>query len=174
MSWYKQAQENENIFDDIFDNSQQSKVIKIDDPQQQEIQLDLYRGFDADLNSLQNNGNEYILSPQKSEQQVIWFSQYLKDAQGRGEWILKYQLSATKYYQRHHKEDGSYYDAIPQEMNEATNPTENSKSYGGIELPEGWLWSYKTQKYIIATEPIAITRDMLYKDVEQGENHELV
>jgi hypothetical protein len=163
MNWYKTAQnEQENIFDDL----QVSQTIKIDDPQQQEIKLDLYRGFDVDLNSLKRNGDGYILSPHQSEQQAIWFSQYLQDAQGRGEWILEYPLNAIKHYQRYHQEDGSYYDSIPQEIDEATDQTENSKYFGGIELPEGWLWSYKTQKYIIATEPITITRNMLHKDTE--------
>ena len=39
-----------------------------------------------------------------------------------------------------------------------------------LELPEGWFWSYKTQKYIISSKPIIISRDMIKKDSEYEED----
>ena len=154
------------IFDDDY---KPSKVIKIDPPTTREVTLDLYRGFDADLNNLELREDKYILSPHKSEQEAIWFSQWLKDAKGRGEWILKYQLPVISHYQRKHTEDGDYFDTIPEEISGKSDPYENSPIYGGIELPDGWLWSYKTQKYIIATKPIAITKDMIKRDSDYDE-----
>tara|TARA_R110000824_G_scaffold33443_3_gene107176 strand:+ start:734 stop:1249 length:516 start_codon:yes stop_codon:yes gene_type:complete len=139
-----------------------SKVIKVDPPATREVTLTLYRGLDADMDSLEKRGDGYILSPHKSEQGAIWFSQYLDVARGRGEWIIKYPLKATKHYERRHKEDGDYYDVAPETGDD--NPLENSKIYGGVELPEGWLWSYKTEKHIIATKPIVLTSDMFKKD----------
>ena len=163
----------ENTFTDMFgdwENRKPSKTIRVDPPQTTEVVLDLYRGFDADINSLEKQGDGYILSPHKSEQESIWFSQYLRDAQGRGEWLLKYQLKAIRHYQRKHKDDGSYYDDVPEEIAAKETPIENSSIYGGIELPDGWLWSYKTQKYIVSTKPIYITRDMIKKDSEYNED----
>jgi hypothetical protein len=163
----------ENSFEDMFGSDYSkppSKTIKVDPPKTEKIVLDLYRGFDADIDSLKKQGDKYILSPHKSEQGLIWFSQWLRDAKGRGEWILKYELSAIKHYQRHHKEDGSYIDITPEEIEQKSNPLENSQIYGGIELPDGWFWSYKTQKYIVASKPIEITRDMIKSDQDYEED----
>lgn len=121
-------------FEDMFGKRDKpSKVIKVDPPAKKEITLDLYRGFDADIDSLEKQGDAYILSPHKSEQGAIWFSQWLRDAKGRGEWILKYQLKAIKHYQRKHTDDGSYFDDIPQEILDKETPMENSN-----------IWRYRT------------------------------
>lgn len=160
----------ETNFSDIFGEYKPSKVIKIDPPQQKDVMLDLYRGFDADIDNLEKQNDKYILSPHKGEQHAIWFSQHLKDAKGRGEWILKYQLKAIKHYQRVYLEDGTHYDKTPPDIEVKEDPLENSTIWNGIELPDGWLWSYKTQKYIISEKPILITKDMIKKDNEYNEN----
>ena len=34
----------------------------------------------------------------------------------------------------------------------------------GYELPEGWFFSYKTEKHIVCTIPIIITQNMIQTD----------
>jgi len=146
--------------DDMF-NTPPRKVIRKDPPTQKTVTLELYRGFDADLQALTQSGDGYILSPEKCEQGVLWFSQKIADAEHRGKWLLAYPLDAIRHYQRFHLEDGDYYDDIPEEIRAACEPTENCRFYGGIELPEGWYFSYKVEKHIVCSVPIQISRDML-------------
>jgi hypothetical protein len=179
MNWYKQATKDPNAaFESMFDSGlptleERSPVVRVDPPATRPYPMTLYRGFDADIENLERNGNSYILSPEKCEQGVLWFSRDESDAKGRGAWVLKYEIEAAKHYQRNHKEDGSFFDVTPEEISVASSPSENSKIYGGIELPDGFLWSYKAQKYIIANKPIVIDKGMISKDTE-GENNELV
>ena len=45
---------------------------------------------------------------------------------------------------------------------------ENCRFYAGIELPEGWYFSYKVQKHIVCDTPIVVSPDMInvQKEVE--------
>jgi len=158
------------IFGDEWESTKIRKVVKTDPPKTKEIILDLYRGFDADIDKLKKSGSKNILSPDKSEQQAIWFSQWLRDAKGRGQWILKYPLKAKKHYIRTHYDDGSYIDRTPEEIEKQENPLENSSIHGGVELPNGWLWSYKNEKYIISVKPILVSNDMIKRDSEYDED----
>ena len=67
--------------------------------------IELYRGFDASLESLEKRGEDYVLSPKKSEHGMLWFThQFIRGydpkayVAGRGEWLLKYPLKAKKHY----------------------------------------------------------------------------
>jgi len=164
MKFYKIAKED--LFEGLFDDYKPSKVVKIDPPKTEQRTLTLYRGFDADIENLEKSGDGYILSPEKCEGGVLWFSQDLSEAQGRGEWILKYPLTATRHYQRKYSEDGTYFDTIPEDILKNQNPIEDSKIYGSYELPDGWLWSSKNAKPIISTKPITVTKNMIQKDKE--------
>jgi len=159
MNWLQKTS-NEDLFD--MDISFPQKI-KQDPPQQESIILTLYRGLDLDLDNLEKSGNQYILSPHKSEQGLIWFSRDLSVAEGRGDWILTYPLKVIKHFERIYYDDGSVYNQIPDEINQICNPTENCRFYGGIELPEGWFFSYKNEKHIVSSIPIRITRNMLQK-----------
>jgi len=161
MNWLIRAADNtDRTFDDIF-SVPSRREIRRDSPQLVPINLTLYRGFDADIDKLEKSGDAFILSPHKSEQGVIWFSRKKDDAVWRGKWLLTYSLEAIEHVERVHYDDGSYYDAIPQQIRAACSPTENCRFYGGIELPEGWFFSYKVEKYIVCSVPIKITKDML-------------
>lgn len=142
-------------------NDKPKNEVRRDPPQTKQIILTLYRGFDADLNKLQKENDHYILSPHKSEQGVIWFSRDEEDALGRGKYLLTYPLSAIKHYQRVYYDNDNFHDEIPQEIVDKTNPYENCPFYGGIELPKGWFFSYKVQKYIVTNQPLKITLDMI-------------
>lgn len=173
MNWYKLSQSD--TFQDWFgkeiDRIKKVKVISKDKSFYKIITLTLYRGFNANLNSLKQINGNYILSPKKSEQGVLWFSQYLKDAQGRGKYILEYPLEGVKkHLQKIHYSDGHVSEMVPQEILDQSKPTENSKFWAGYELPEGWLFSYKTQKFIIRTEDLIVSPNMIKRD----EEHELV
>ncbi len=147
-------------FDDMF-NGPSRQEIRRDPPQQESVTIQIYRGFDANIDQLERVGDSYILSPHKSEQGLIWFSQNIDIANWRGKWLLTYPLEVIKHYERIHYDNGEYYDDVPEEIKAQMNPTENCRFYGNIELPEGWLFSYKVEKHIVCTIPLKITREML-------------
>ena len=72
-----QFQERNEAFEDMFgdmgnfDTEERSKVVKIDPIVTKPYQMTLYRGFDADINGLERQGDSYILSPKKCEQGVL-------------------------------------------------------------------------------------------------------
>ena len=159
------------MFGDDWGKTKHRKIIKKDEPYHDTITLTLYRGFDADLNSLKQINGQYVLSPAKSEQGVIWFSQNINNAAGRGKYILEYPLSGVKRYkQKIYYDDGTTAETMPIEILDQSCPTENCKFWGEFELPDGWLFSYKTEKHIICTKELLVTPDMIRKE----ENYELV
>ncbi len=158
MNWLKKI--SDGVLDDLFDSTPR-EIIKRDPPSQEPTTIELYRGFDADLSELEQTEDGYVLSPHKSEQGVIWFSRNKNDADWRGQWLLAYPLQAIKHFERVYYDDGSHYDNIPDEINNMCNPTENCRFYGGIELPEGWFFSYKVEKHIVCSVPLRISREML-------------
>jgi hypothetical protein len=150
-----------------------SKLVKIEDPSSKRIDIDLYRGFDADLRKIKRHENKLILSPHKSEQGLLWFTHKLirgydpiEYAKSRGEWLLTYQLPCVRHYVRKWYDDGSHYDAIPEEILAKTIPQENCRYYMGIEVPEGWLFSYKNEKFIGCTLELLIDESMLSRVAE--------
>jgi hypothetical protein len=144
------------------------KVVKTQPPRTIPYHLDLYRGFDADLDSLEQRDGGLVLSPRKSEQGLIWFTHKLINGYnpieyvtGRGEYLLTYPLDCVRHVERKIYDDGSYYDAIPQVIQDVTDPTSNCKFYMGIELPEGWIFSYKMEKFIGCGIEILVSPDMI-------------
>ena len=170
-SFKKYLQEN-NLWDDkldaMFGNLRNSTIVSKDAPKTTNFTLTLYRGFDGNWDEIRQEGNFYILSPKKSEQGLIWFTHpYINAynpvqyAAGHGEWFLTYPLQCRKHIQTVHWSDGSTHNDIPQEIQALTKPTENCKYYMGIELPDGWVFSYKMEKFVGSTIEIKITKDMI-------------
>ncbi len=129
--------------------------------------FELYRGFDANIDALDKVGGNFILSPKKSEQGMLWFTHHfvrgynaLDYVTGRGEWLLKYPLQATKHYDQVTYEDGSVETKSPDDILKKVEPTENSQfsCFGAycLELPKGWYWTYKTEKFIGTTNKITV------------------
>lgn len=160
----------ENDFDDFFKdlfNTPQKKVLN----KKEQIvykTLPLYRGFDADLNTIKTEGNFYILSPERAEQGMLWFTHpYIRGynpieyAKNHGEWFMTYHLVVKKHVEVEHYEDGSTYEGIPDYFNKLTAPTENSRYFMGIELPEGWVFSYKMEKFIGCKIKIKVRKDQV-------------
>ena len=158
--FYEKAQDE---FDGLF--GPVSEVVHIDPPKQELVVKTIYRGFDAEIDKIDKTPDgKFILDPKKCEQNSLWFSDRRADAEGRGEFILEYQLPCVKHSQKKIRDDGSSFDVVPEEIEAQTEPTENCRFHMGVELPEGWFFSYKVQKYIICTIKIEIEQGSVSKD----------
>lgn len=82
---------------------------------------------------------------------------------GRGEFLLTYPLDCVKHIERRIYDDGSHYDGIPDEILDLTDPTTNSKFHMGIELPDGWVFSYKFEKFIGCSTELHVSKEMITK-----------
>jgi len=160
------SQNTKDLFAD-FDISHR-KIVEVQQPTAVPYKLKLYRGFDANLDDIHRHKNHFILSPEKSEQGLLWFthkliSNYdaLEYAKNKGNYLLTYPLDCVRHTQRKIYDDGSYRDEIPQKIQDATDPTSNSQFHMGIELPSGWIFSYKTEKFIGCSKELLITSGML-------------
>lgn len=185
MNWYRiicaeeqlvPTQKLPSITDDWFSDIKPHTEVRRDVPQSRSVTLTLYRGFNVDLDKLQKSGNGYLLSPAKSEQGAMWFTHKLingydplRYVTGRGSHLLTYPLQCIKHYQTVHYDDGSSYEEIPEEIQSQTDGLENCRFYRGYELPNGWFFSYKTEKFIICTIPIIVTADMIKTNIDEVE-----
>lgn len=167
MNWLQKI--SQHPLDDLFNDTRQE--VSRDPPTVANVILKLYRGFDADMSKLERSGSGYVLSPRKCEQGALWFTHNLINGydpieyvSGRGKYILTYPLQCKKHSQTIHFDDGSTYDNTPQEILDKSEPTENCPFYAGYELPPGWFFSYKTEKFIICTVPITITSGCIISD----------
>jgi hypothetical protein len=146
------------------------KVVKQDPPKVIPYTITLYRGSREEL---QREGDQLVLDPNKGEQGLIWFthpfiSHYnpIQYAASHGDYFITYPLKCRKHIQRTHYDDGRHYDNIPQVIIDKTNPYENCRFYLGIELPQGWVFSYKAEKFIGCSKKLWITKDMIQKSSE--------
>jgi len=160
-------------FEDMFGvdkNKPRPKELRQDPPKVIPYTLTLYRGS---RHELQQEGDRLILDPNKGEQGLIWFTHQfisyynpIQYAATHGDYFITYPLKCKKHIQRTHYDDGTHYDNIPQEIIDKTNPYENCRFYAGLELPEGWVFAYKTEKFIGCSKKLLITRDMIQKSSE--------
>lgn len=172
MNWFKRSQTTQkemwgdlwNAFDDI----QPRQVIQTDPPASKPVTLTLYRGFNANLESLQQSGGSYVLSPSRSEQGVLWFTHNLINGynpveyvKGRGNYLLTYPLRCKYHYQTYHYKDGSTGEQTPEEITKQTETASNCRFYRGYELPQGWFFSYKVEKFIICDHDLIVSSHML-------------
>lgn len=182
---FKQYCLENNILDDLFADTR-AKIQKRGKPvkrvrKSEPFTFELYRGFDANLDYLELEGDKLVLSPKQSEQGMLWFTHMFinqnhhraKDyVKGRGKWLLTYPLQATKHYDEVTYEDGSVERATPQDIYNKAEPTENSRYYctGGmegsycLELPPGWYFTYKMEKFIGTTNKLAVPRHMITRN----------
>lgn len=136
------------------------------------VTITLFRNFDANMNEIEKDASgNLILSPRKSEQGVIWFAHSLQrqpeQYYDRGKkYLLTYPLQASYRYIETTYNDGS---TSQEPMTEGDVSTENSFTWIGYQLPEGFKFSYKTQKHIICEKDLMIPPNYI-KEV----NNELV
>ena len=171
--------------DDWLIDKPKRKVVERRPPDSKPITIDLYRGFVLDLDKAQREDGKIVLSPKKSEQGLMWFthkyvsvnvagggsspdyieyaiSSAKKHDQG-DQYLLTYPLKCIKHFQTKVYDDGSTYDVIPDEILDKTIPTENCRFHMGIELPQGWVFTYKYEKFIGCGIDILIDESMLTK-----------
>lgn len=154
--------------DELFRSSGPGETRR-DPPTWEPYTLKLYRGFNGNLDEIhRDSGGQLILSPRKSEQNMIWFThEFIRGynpiayAKSHGRYLLTYPLEVKRYFYKVHYEDGSSYEFVPAEFMELTNPTENCRFHAGIELPEGWVFTYKHEKFIGCTKELLVSRDMI-------------
>lgn len=157
----------EGSFDDLFNQVERSPVVKREEKIVPYV-LQLYRGFDANLDSLEQDQDHYYLSPKKSEQNLIWFTHpFIRNynaidyAKNHGRWLLTYPLDVKKHIETNTKKDGNTFDVIPSYFYDLSKPYENSRYYVGIELPEGWVFSYKNEKFIGCSKKIKVKKQWI-------------
>jgi hypothetical protein len=148
----------------LIDRNKSYKIDYVESPSFRQEEMILYRGMDINLDKYSEN---ITLLPSKSEQQSIWFSRNKQDAIGRGDYILTYPLSIKRHFEIVHYDDGRTVERVPEHIEELTNPIEDCQYFAGMELPEGWYWSYKVQKYIVCKIPLSVNKSMFEKDVEE-------
>lgn len=158
----------ENDLDDFFKLGKNHKIVKQDVPKVQNYTLELYRGFNGNFEEIKKEGDFYILNPKRSEQGMLWFthryiSHYnpIQYAATHGDYFLTYPLKCKKHIQILHWDDGTTSETIPDDISKKSIRTENCQFYQGIELPEGWVFTYKTEKFIGCSNELRITKDMI-------------
>jgi len=160
-------------FEDLFGPDKtgpRPKIVSTSEPQRSRYTMELYRGFDVSIDKLEKRDGFLILSPAKSEQGLIWFTHKfiavhnpIEYVSGRGSHMLTYPLECIRHYQTIEWDDGSTSTRIPEEILDQTEPISNCRFHMGIELPEGWVFSYKTEKFIGCSINLKITSNMLEK-----------
>ncbi len=143
------------MFGNDFDIEKRNYNVVKKEQQVKPINIELYRGFYGDLNKFKQDDQFYYFDPATSEQRQLWFtSRYItyynpiEYAINHGDWFMTYSIPAKKHVEITHYEDGRQGES-PRNMGE--DSTKNSSIWQGIELPQGWLWSYKTEKFIGCT-----------------------
>jgi len=174
-NWYKKFAQETNIFGDDKDwfkklTDGMPKQVSKDEPKVEDVELTLWNGFYGPLSRFDRKGDTLVISPEKNEQGAIWFTHKLITgydpidyATSHGDYLLTYSLQCKKHIQIVHFDDGSTSERIPEHINGLTNVFENNKYYMGFELPEGWFFSYKNEKFIICTIPLTVTTQMIKK-----------
>lgn len=157
----------EKNLDDLFGSTKFSPVISREERTTPYV-LTLYRGFDADLSQLEQDAGHYYLSPKRSEQGMLWFTHAfirgynaLTYAANHGEWLLTYPLSVKRHIQINTQQNGKTFNAVPDYFEKLAEPTENSRFHAGIELPEGWIFSYKTEKFIGCSKKLRVNKEWI-------------
>ena len=153
-------------FEELFgpDDYVRPKAVSVSEPYRTNKTLRLYRGFF--INDIEKYNNYAIMKP--GEQDLIWFTHKLishynpiEYAKNRGDHLLIYDLECYKHEQEVKWDDGSTSTKVPREILDMSEPTQNSKYYMGYELPDGWFFTYKTEKFIGCDHPIKIKYDQI-------------
>ena len=167
----------DDMFSDFFDkekNNDRGSVVKtefITEP----YTLTLYRGFNADLDSLEKVADSYVLSPKKSEQGMIWFTHIfirgynpIEYAKSHGSLLLTFPLEVKKHYKLTTYDNGEQVEEAPERILNLIDETENQPymclyNEFCLELPSGWVFTYKNEKFIGTTNKLLVKPNMIEK-----------
>jgi hypothetical protein len=132
-----------------------------------EITVKMYRGLEKA--TLIPTGSGYTINPGRGDQGVLWFTHPwilrtidpIEYARGHGDILLTYPLKCTRHYANRGTSTRSW-NGLPDEIINKIDTYDNCRfNIEGIELPDGWFFSYKHEKFAICTKPLSITPDML-------------
>lgn len=169
----------DDLFEEMFNAPTREEVSR--ERKSEKMTIELLRGLDVDESSLERKGDKLILSPAKSEQGVMWFAHRLQGyydpeeyVTGRGSHVLRYPLETTKHYDLVTYDDGTTTEERPEDI-PYPEPTENQSmmcDWGRcLELPDGFKFSYKAEKWIICEKELLISPGMLSRDPsDEGES----
>jgi len=151
---------NENIFGDDFDITKiraqlkaRGKMVSVKKKSKKSF-IEIYHGFNQDPKFF-----NYEFDPIKSEQGLLWFThKYIRVynpieyATGKGDYLLTIKLPTTLHCNVVTYENGESEEKIGDELRDMANPYENCRYYLDfdklIELPQGWFFTYKHEKFI--------------------------
>ena len=158
-----------------FDDENHGKIINTKFSNKN-INLTLFRGLRNLFDNTQDNpelvvhGDEYKLDVDMYPDKLIWFTDDETFATKYNGWgIITYQLPAIKHIKTITYEDGytintiiDLNDEIESGYNRGlikADPYKLNHFYRGIELPDHWFWSYKTEKHIVCDTDLIITQN---------------
>jgi hypothetical protein len=165
----------ESSLDDLFNKDMPERKILSGTKSEPSI-IECYRGFKANLSGLEKEGDNFILSPKKSQEGFIWFTHELQSnwlvepnpkeyaaGHARGGYLLTYPLQCIRHY---YLIEGPYgpREECPEEIKNKVTKTGKSRfgNFGACyELPEGWFFTWQTEKHIGCDKKIKISPKML-------------
>ena len=161
VNWYKETQSLSDMFENEFldiDNTKRH-LVKEEEKIEPRI-IHLYRNFDASMNNIQKDSNgNLIFSPYKCEQGVLWFANDLQSNPGQyykdrgGQYLLTIPLKVQYHYIEKTYDNG---DIIKEPISDFNDGFENSSTWAGYTLPDGFKFSYKNQKHIICEKELRV------------------
>jgi len=169
---FKKYLENSLDFDDLFgpgtglDRPKKKNIISTK-RKSEPYSIELYHGTDK----LYKKGDDYVLDPKYSEQGLLWFThiyinnydpiQYAKD---HGKYMVTYPLKCIKHYDEVTYEDGSKGMKAPKDIKPDSFKNDKFRCFyfeHCLELPEGWFWTYKHEKFIGTNKSLTIKKNMI-------------
>lgn len=176
-----------NPFEDFFKETPEEKAERERKSRRKKIkeqrvsepyELVLYRGLRIDPNNIPA---QMTLDPSKSDQGLLWFTHSfiraynpIEYAKNHGDVLLTYPLQCKRHYILATYDDGSQDKEIDEEMISKAISYENSRFLASwpycYELPNGWVFSYKMEKFIGCAIPLTVTREMLSPVVRDEED----
>ncbi len=148
-------------------------VISKSEPTRSPVTLTLYRGFYGPLRGLTRlKTGEYVLSASRSDQGVLWFTHqligvykdYIAYARQHGTHLLTYQLECWRHQQIERLADGTTRSVVPDEieaLDDTPEDAEGSRFWRGYEVPAGWFFSYKIERFICCDHELAVSPRMI-------------
>jgi hypothetical protein len=133
--------------------------------------ITLYRG----MNLPAQLPSTLRLDPSRSEQGMLWFAHShvrgydpVEYAMGHGNTLLTYPLGAKRHYLLAKFDDGTEEAEVDRSCAGQAEDTLNTRFLVSfpycIELPEGWVFTYKHEKFIGCLIPITVSGNMLSRD----------
>jgi hypothetical protein len=158
----------------LFDKAKSRKVVServVKEP----YEITCWRGFDerSFLRDARREGGRLLLGGDRAMEGMLWFThslqprwmfdpmEYAMSRAGEGGYLLTYPLKCSRSFRRTVYDDGSDYQESPESVN-ATELNRRAVLGGSLyELPEGWYFTWQTEKHIGFKGELEIDESML-------------